>query len=288
MPAINDEIDIMTDIRTNDNSFITKKEALEKCRACLFEIFGTNGIEPAQENLSGQVDKSVSDWIKLWTDNADTKSTALWFDYPFTSENDEKNFDAEIAAYHALFTVKNEKFPFIFSTCRTSENSELPEGHTSKTAGLLSLVNSLISQLLSYLPYQIQDDGETGNSPSEKISSWPEALKLLFDLLEDTTTTLRHCIIHGLNGLESDDDGAEQCAELLNVLFTQLVRATSPCSLLFTTSGHSRALTEIFEKCPYSIHRIPSELKSPHIADLYQWSPGPVMEVTKYPGYKYN
>lgn len=76
------------------------------------------------------------------------------------------------------------------------------------------------------------------------MSGWSAALELLGILLDQTPET-HLCIIHGFDELESEDTST-LCHQILEVLFSRSRLQGAPLGFLFTTSGQSKILHEVF------------------------------------------
>lgn len=224
---------------------VTREEAEVECRTLRALVYGTDGIAMAQESGSRLVDVNVISHLALWIQEATGRSRKLWIDYPFEFQEDSP---ARATALSIISIAARANCPFLSYICRKPRHYELTDSQTPETAGLLSMVYSLILQLLRFRP---RDDGfkfDQGmlSRLSGDTSSWDVALALLSILLEHTVV-VRYCIIHGLNELETGD-GAVKCKDLLMALFSHSHRPENPLSMLFTTSGQSRALYEVIDQ----------------------------------------
>lgn len=218
---------------------VTREEADLKCRTLRAMIYGTDGIALARENRSRLIDINIISRLALWIQDAAGQSRKLWIDFPFEFQEDSP---ALVAALSIISIAARANAPFLSYICRKPRQVELTDSQSSENAGLLSLVNSLILQLLRFRPREDRFRFDRGmlSRLGGDISSWYLALDLLSVLLEHTAI-VRYCIIHGMNEFESGD-GAIKCNDLLKVLFSHSHRPENPLSILFTTSGQSRAL----------------------------------------------
>lgn len=232
-------------IVADPNTFVTREEADLKCRKLRAMIYGTDGIDLAQENRARLIDMNIISRLALWIQDASRKSQTLWIDFPFGFHEDSP---AIAAALSVISVAARANAPFLSYICRKPRQVELTDSQSPDNAGLFSIVYSLILQLLRFRPQEDtfkfnrnQLAGLSGN-----ISSWCEVLDLLDDLLKHTTI-VRYCIIHGLNEFETKEGGI-RCNDLLKVLFSHCDRPENPFSMLFTTSGQSRVLNGVIDR----------------------------------------
>ena len=231
-------------IFSQPTTLVTREEADLECCTLDVAIYGTDGIALAEENRS-LVDTNIIGRLTLWIQDASRGSQKLWIDFPFKFERDSR---AMAAALSVISFAARANAPFLSYICRKPSQVELTGSQSSEDADLLSIVYSLILQLLRFRP---QKDGFKFNLEkltrlSENISSWNVALDLLRGLL-DYTPVVRYCIIHGLNELETRD-GHIRCNDLLEVLFSYCDRPDNPFSILFTTSGQSQVLRGVIDQ----------------------------------------
>lgn len=137
--------------------------------------------------------------------------------------------------------------PFISYICQRPYRTLINVSQDSENAGVLSVVYSLILQLLHFRPPgdKVKFDRDMLAKLRGNMLGWNKVLELLRGLLEHTPA-VRYCIIHGLNELENGE-GAVKCKDLLNVLFANAHRPESPFSMLFTTSGASEMLNSVID-----------------------------------------
>ncbi|KAF2109458.1 hypothetical protein BDV96DRAFT_236597 [Lophiotrema nucula] len=211
---------------------------LENLRAF---VYGTDGLKLAQENRTLLGDVNVVIRLGRWIEGGLERSERLWIEFPFEFHEDTV---AKAATLSVISVAAKSGAPFISYICTKPRPVQISRSQTPETAGLLSVVYSLIFQLLQFRP---QHDGFALNpgvpeSLDESVKSWDTALRMLTSLLENTKA-VRYCIIHGLSLLESSAS-MKLCKELLSVLISHSSVSKVPFSILFTTSGQSRALAE--------------------------------------------
>lgn len=231
-------------LRQSDIS-ATREETDLMCRTLRAMIYGTDGIGLAQENRSQLIDINIVSRLAVWIQDATGRSRNLWIDFPFEFQEDSP---ARAAALSIISLAARAKAPFLSYICHKPRQAELTNTQTPENAGLLSIVYSLILQLLRFRPSddQFMFDRALLTRLNGDMTSWDVALRLLASLLEHTAI-VRYCIIHGLNEFETKD-GVIRCNELLNVLFSSSHRPENPFSILFTTSGQSRTLYGVIDQ----------------------------------------
>lgn len=221
---------------------MTRDEADIEYRRLHPLIYGTDGINLAQNNRARVVDGKIIPHLARWIQGGTTTSQRLWVDFPLELQEDTV---ARIAALNMIYIVAKADAPFLSFICRLPRQSELTDTQTPVGAGLLSVVYGLILQLLRFKPPEdgFRFDRGTFSTLSGDMGCWDTALDLLDSLLEHTPV-ISHCIIHGLNELEMGE-GTVRCQELSKILLGHSSRPRILFSILFTSSGHSRALTSV-------------------------------------------
>ena len=220
----------------------TRAEADDWCHRLKVHICGTDGLDLAQEGQLLLVAPDVVQCLGSWMQGSVKRSVDLWIEFPFEMEDDTS---ARMAAVSVIYVAATANAPFISHVCGTPNSAEIPQTSSVAKVGLLSLVYSLIRRLSRFRPPNdaFSVDASTMEELRGEDSDWPAALGLLDKLLQHTFV-LQHCIIHGLNDLESED-GEGFCRDFLNILLSRRTISHSPFSLLFTTSGQSRVLGDM-------------------------------------------
>lgn len=228
------------------NILVTREETDSMCRTLFAVIHGTDGIALAEKNRSHLTDVNIFDRLVLWIQNASKHSQKLWIDFPFDFQKEDS--PAMIVALSIISVAARTNAPFLSYICRKPRQTECENIQSLGNAGLLSMVYSLILQLLRFRPQEdtFKFDRNMLSKLNENMSSWDVALELLSVLLEHTAV-VRYCIIHELNELETGDS-AIKCNDFLKVLFSHSNRLENSFSILFTTSGQSRVLRGVIDQ----------------------------------------
>ncbi|KAL1648715.1 hypothetical protein SLS58_001890 [Diplodia intermedia] len=223
----------------DDGQGLSRTDVDAHCRKLDKFIHGTDGIALAEEGRILLADPIIVDRLGSWAANAATRSQKLWLEFPFELQEDTS---ARMAALGIILTAAQADAPFISYIPKRPNEADIPRGQCVEDAGLLSVVFSLIRQLLRFRPkddsFKLQSD--TVEQLDGSIKCWKTALSLLGDLLRHTTS-LRYCILHGMNEFESEDSEG-MCSELVKLLVDHSGKGKFPFSILFTTSGQSRIL----------------------------------------------
>lgn len=141
------------------------------------------------------------------------------------------------AAWHA-------KAPIISYFCKRPQQDELRAGMSIEQVGLMSLIYSLIYQLLQFSRTDdtLDISEESLKQLNGEMISWETGLEVLETLL-DQTPVLTYCVIDGLNDLELGN-GAEWCVRFLKLLFKRQKQAGTNLNILLTTAGQSQILAQ--------------------------------------------
>jgi hypothetical protein len=174
-------------------------------------------------------------------------SRSLWISSPYESKATTTGSLA--AALATMAAAWQAETPMISHFCKRPYINQLRSGLSIEQVGLISLVYSLIRQLLQFDRLEtgldleeIQVDAFDGN-----IDSWDTSLKALRALLNHSEAPqLLFCVIEGLNELEWGS-GSSWCAQLLDVLMEKQRRAGTIFNVLFTTAGQSQVLPQFVE-----------------------------------------
>jgi len=169
---------------------------------------------------------------------------------------DRKNrlLEPELVTILRKWLALQAETPFISHFYELPDRGNSMSRENSQRTGLIGMLYNLIYQLL-----QFSMEKTTVNSISTRLrdldgseASWPKAMFLFEELLCDNPN-LSYCVIHGINRLEAAG-GSEWCSQLISTLLKRQKMAETPFSLLFTTSGSSRALSAQIQVQDRHIH----------------------------------
>ena len=136
-----------------------------------------------------------------------------------------------------------------------SHFGELPSHRDRREeAGLISLVYSLIIQLLELMPPMINADDVPLNlgrlsKLDGTMDTWYEGLDLLEDLLQHNPWPLLLCVIDGLTRLDFGS-GTPRCEELIDLLLKHLETSDKVFKILLTSSGNTGKNTGLGRQIP--------------------------------------
>lgn len=234
------ENDEMRDI-SKTMRHISRADAESICsnlKSFIVQAGGSNGLQLALDAGRLIAEPSMVDALGNWAKATDFNHQILWVISPY--ETGEQT-SAELAALGTIWTAIQARARFISHICQRPPYNEVPGFENSEDrAGMFALVYGLISELLQLdLPADMLIDTKVLQIPDRLHQNWLATLDVLRRLLE-SAPTLEYCIISGLNLLESD--ASDMCQDFVDLLFTHLKNCSSPLRILFTTSGHSRAL----------------------------------------------
>ena len=140
----------------------------------------------------------------------------------------------------------------IFYFCELPRKEDLEQGETRETGGLLSLLYSLICQLIYKFESTIESEKDLSQSRFESLDgtmkTWSEALHLFRDLVTLSSPYII-CLIDGIERLDYRD-GETGFEELLDIMETIMKNDENEeegaesrvFKLLFTTAGKSGTL----------------------------------------------
>ncbi|KAF2707697.1 hypothetical protein K504DRAFT_435598 [Pleomassaria siparia CBS 279.74] len=228
-----------------DVAMMTREETEMRCKILEALIHGTDGLELAEESQMHFTDMHVIIRITTWIKGVSPKSRKLWIEFPFEYQQDTV---ARATAAGVISIAAKANVPFISHICRKPNTADIPKSHSTEAAGIMSLVCSLILQLLRFRPENdgFRIDHKKLNGLSNDKERWKTVLEVLGLLLE-YTPVVRYCIIHGMNEFESEEN-SDRCNEFLDLLFSRCIAKGSSLGVLLTTSGQSRVLAKLTDR----------------------------------------
>ena len=210
---------------------------------CLQKYISGQDLNAAMigDSKSASISKTTFHRIQTWA-RADA-STILWVRGP-----DSMVYPSEVSSVAAnIITILWKTQPQLLF-----HFSELPPigadlQSTREEAGFVSLLYSLISQLVYSLPPNFQSPADFSHDRFAKlgdsVSSWDEALRLLGDLVS-VSLPYAICVIDGLERLDYAK-AQPRCAELLGTI-RKIMKYSSEngrvFKVLFTSAGNSGTL----------------------------------------------
>ena len=224
-----------------------EKETLQMYSEMLDDhVFGQTTIEssldvPQPVTLSKEMFAGLRDWI------SSDKTDMLWVAGPY-----DNCYPSKMSAIAATMVkvVAEAKPMVVFHFCDLPNLRTIPKDKSVEEIGLISMVYSMIQQLIEQIQPQFDSSNDFGLNrltPLDgNISTLDGALKLLSDLIP-------HClpyIVFVVDGIERLDyrEGQQGCQDVVNTLrrlTTLKPRDDEPqpiYKVLFTTSGKPGAL----------------------------------------------
>lgn len=230
----------------NESELIRGREAENLCaRLAQFvdQVGVSDGIQMAIDAGPIALDTNIIGKVRPWLENPATPPHALWIEAPYECG---MQTTARSVAMRFVQILKQAEAPFISCFCTMPMKSMIPEFQgTSREAGILAMVYSLILQLLQFRPPGFEQTQLYENELmelDEDMRHWDTALKIFATLLDSAPNPL-YCNISGLIDLEYDTD---KCREFLDVLFSRTQAV--PRQIFLTTSGQSRLLPNYIER----------------------------------------
>ena len=199
--------------------------------------------KPPALAISTAIFSRLKSWIGA------TKSERLWVRGP--SEHRYPSKMSTMAA--SMVRLLSQADPLVmFYFCELPRKEDLEQGETRETGGFLSLIYSLICQLICKFESAIESDKDLSQSRFESLDgtmkTWSEALHLFRDLVSLSSPYII-CVIDGIERLDYRDGktGFEELLETMTSIMnndeTDEEGAESRVfKLLFTTAGKSGTL----------------------------------------------
>ncbi|KAJ5671793.1 hypothetical protein N7507_000920 [Penicillium longicatenatum] len=222
-----------------------RAEAELVCRSLLpsliDQVGGSDGIRLAIQTGRLAAKPAIIQILGNWTQATSHDALNLWIMSPH--EHGVQS-SAQLAALGVIWTAIQARAQFVSYICQRPQYGNISGFQdVEDQASALGMVYSLICQLLQFQPPndRVQLLPEMVDGLTQPGKRWTTGLKMLQYLLENTST-LRYCIIHGINLLEGD--AQDMCQEFVDLLFAHSRNAEWPLRILLTTSGQSRVLTD--------------------------------------------
>jgi hypothetical protein len=195
---------------------------------------------PPSSFASTSVAMKLREWLQSQT------STVLWIQGPPV-----RHYPTGLSelAGSLITAASASKTPIIFHFCEPLKVGETISGLSVEETGLISLVYSLIRQLIFLLDSEVTTDINFSvyrflslETPTE---NWKEALSLLSDLFTLAPGVL-HCVIDGIDGLDYGR-GHAKCVEFLAVIRQRefsSIKEGLISKILFTSTSYSKTLDD--------------------------------------------
>jgi hypothetical protein len=173
-------------------------------------------------------------------------STFLWIRGPPMS-----HYPSALSALSGslINAALESKIPILFHFCEPAKSFDLADGFNAEEAGVVSLVYSLIRQLILLLEPDIDSSidfsAERLSLLESPLGNWKEVISFLNDLLALSPGILL-CIIDGIDDLDYGR-GQSLCADILAMMRRREAvseRSGLILKTLFTTTSYAKALDD--------------------------------------------
>lgn len=152
-----------------------------------------------------------------------------------------------------IHAALESKVPILFYFCDPTQRANIEQGFSSEEAGVVSLVYSLIRQLIFLLEQNVDASSiclsaERFRRLESPLSNWKEVVSLLDDLLTLSPGILL-CVIDGFDDIDYGR-GQTLCADILASMRRREEASTRSglvFKTLFTTTGYAKTLDEGLE-----------------------------------------
>ena len=214
-------------------------------------VFGEDVIEPLLDippavALPNEMFARLRDWI------SSDKSEILWVAGP-----DDHCYPSKMSAIAATMVklFAEAKPMVIFHFCDLPNLRTIPDGKSMEGIGLISMVYSMIQQLIEHLPPQFDASNDFGLNRFTPLDGNISTLDGALELFRDLIPLCLPYIVFIIDGIERLDyrKGQQGCKELVNTL--RQLKTVKPRSdesqciykVLFTTAGKPGALMQTLE-----------------------------------------
>ena len=178
------------------------------------------------QKTSSKAHLALQEWLSA------SESRVLWI---YGSPNTSKPSNLSLSSAFVVSTITHGKLPLIAHQCRSPE---------SEMGALISLVYSVIIQLIWLLPENFSTDKDFGSELFNSLNRSRETLSRALCLMEDLFTLAPRLLIVVVDGIQLCEDGLaldnEQGTGMYLNLFSQILKnggKTRVLKTLFTTDG---------------------------------------------------
>lgn len=204
-------------------------------------IIDNEGSALLSKGCFWMVEKDVLLKLRPWMAE-NTESRTLWISSPYEPGNAMPGCRASVMMTVAV--AWQAETPIISAFCKRPTPAQLRPGLSIEQVGLISLIYSLIRQLVQFKRTDgiIEIDKDDANALDGTAASWTASLRILKVLLQHTPV-VTFCVIDGLNDLELNE-GRTWCTQLLDVLKERQQQAGTSFNILLSTAGQSMVLSQ--------------------------------------------
>lgn len=211
--------------------------------ACLEDFFRRDRVcLPSDRFAATMVDPEALARLSEWAASDDSQTLHL-AGPDFRS--DELNNPTSSLAAKFIDLATQSRVPVVSFSCQLRRDTKNDVGCTREMRGFIELVYALIRQLIELLPPQLkQSDMIFWNRRFQRLdgteTSLEEALEMLKHLYQRVPRKV-FCVIDGIQWLDDKSTSA---------VLAQLIQSLQDgrMKILFTTTGHSRALLHILSR----------------------------------------
>jgi len=200
--------------------------------------------------------------LQGWMASDGGGSRSLWISSPF--EVGDLVTEARAAALATVATAWQAESPVLSYFCKRPKPNQMRVDMTIEQLGLLSMVYSLIHQLLQFkgVRAEIGIMHKDLSTLDGGLNSWGTSLRVLAALLEHIPV-VTFCVVDGLNKFEYGN-GIPWCKQFLDILIKRQWKDKSTFNVLLTTAGQSRVLPRYIElrDCHIATKRVKEVIKS--------------------------
>ncbi|OQO11119.1 hypothetical protein B0A48_05374 [Cryoendolithus antarcticus] len=198
---------------------------------------------PHETSPSVSVDTEVSIRLQNFITDADEK--LLGIAGPPHLDQEGMSTMTKVAVSFVDFAEKT-RLPVVSYFCQLPEGSERQSGMGREVQELISLVYSLIRQLIQWLPLRPQDPINLSIANLEQLDGTDGSLNLALDIVRNLMAeidTILFVVIDGLQWLD-DHDTDKPLTRFIETLLN-ISEPENRIKVLLTTTGKSRALLDV-------------------------------------------